>query len=67
MLYRIVKNGWRDPYNKTERLTMPAFAQALSPAEIRDVIEYLKTMWTPEQRRFQREESEQGPFPPEAH
>lgn len=67
MLYRIVKNGWRDPYNKTERLTMPAFAQTLSPTEIRDVIEYLKTMWTPEQRRFQREESQQGPFPPEAH
>ena len=29
-------------------------------------IEYLKTMWTPEQRAFQREESRRAPFPPEA-
>ncbi len=66
MLYRLVKSGWRDPFNKTQRLTMPAFGQTLSPKEIRDVIEYLKTMWTPEQRRFQLEESLQAPFPPEA-
>ncbi|TAL71914.1 MAG: cytochrome c [Burkholderiaceae bacterium] len=66
MLYRLIKSGWRDPFNKTQRLTMPAFGQVLSPKEIRDVIEYLKTMWTPEQRRFQLEESQQAPFPPEA-
>ena len=66
MLYRIVSNGWRDPYNKTQRLTMPAFGQSLSPGEMRDVIAYLKTLWTPEQRSFQLEESEHAPFPPEA-
>ncbi|MDQ6681519.1 MAG: cytochrome c [Pseudomonadota bacterium] len=66
MLYRIVRNGWRDPYNKTTRLTMPAFGQTLSPGEVRDVIAYLKTMWAPEQRKFQIEESEHAPFPPEA-
>ncbi|TAM04462.1 MAG: cytochrome c [Pusillimonas sp.] len=66
MLYRLVKNGWRDPFNKTQRLTMPAFGQTLSPKEIHDVIEYLKTMWTPEQRSFQLQESQQAPFPPEA-
>ena len=66
MLYRIVQDGWRDPYNKTQRLTMPAFGQTLSPREMRDVIDYLKTLWTPEQRRFQREESRQAPYPPEA-
>ncbi len=66
MLYRIVRDGWRDPFNKTERLTMPAFGQILSPAEIRAVIDYLKTLWSPEQRRFQIEESRKAPFPREA-
>ncbi len=66
MLYRIVRNGWRDPYNKTSRMTMPAFERMLSPGEVRDVIAYLKTMWTSEQRKFQIEESEHAPLPPEA-
>ena len=65
VLYDTVKNGWRDPFNKTERLTMPAFGQTLSPKEIRAVIDYLKTLWTPEQRRFQLKESRREPFPPE--
>lgn len=66
MLYRIVRDGWRDAFNKTERLTMPAFGQTLSPKEIRAVIDYLKTLWTRKQRRFQRKESRREPFPPEA-
>lgn len=66
MLYRIVRDGWRDPYNKTRTLTMPAFAPGLTPAEIRQVLDYLKTLWTPEQRQFQREESRNAPYPPEA-
>lgn len=63
MLYRIVSEGWRDPWNKTERLTMPAFRDLLTPAEIRAVVNYLKTLSTPEQRRHQAEESEGAPFP----
>lgn len=63
MLYRIVSEGWRDPWNKTERLTMPAFEDVLIPAEIRDVVNYLKTFWTPEQRHHQAEESEGAAFP----
>ena len=66
MLYRLVSNGWRDPFNKTDRPTMPAFKDTLSPNEIRAVITYLKTLWTPQQRRFQREESRHQPFPPDA-
>lgn len=66
MLYRIVKEGWRDPFNKTSRQTMPAFGPTLSPREMHDVIEFLKTLWTPEQRIFQQQESLQAPFPPEA-
>ncbi len=66
MLYRIVSDGWRDPYNKTTRLAMPAFGQALSGREIQDVLAYFKTLWTPEQRSFQLAESEHAPFPPVA-
>lgn len=66
MLYGIIRDGWRDPFNKTERLTMPPFGQTLSRKEIRAVIEYLKTLWRPEQRRFQRNESWRAPFPREA-
>jgi mono/diheme cytochrome c family protein len=66
MLYRIIRDGWRDPFNKTQRVTMPGFKDILSPQEIRAVTNYLKTMWTPEQRKIQREESQQKPFPPEA-
>ena len=66
MLYRIISQGWRDPFNRTERLTMPAYGGVLSPLEIRAVVAYLRTLWTDEQRRFQWEESRDEPFPPEA-
>lgn len=63
MLYHIVLHGWRDPFNKSERLTMPAFQDTLTPREIRSVITYLKTLWTDQQQRFQWEESQGEPFP----
>lgn len=66
MLYRMIRDGWRDPFNKTKRLTMPAYKDVLSPTEIKAVVTYLKTLWTPEQREYQREESKGHPFPPEA-
>jgi mono/diheme cytochrome c family protein len=63
MLYRLVQDGWRDPFNRTERLTMPAFKGQLSREQTIAVIDYLKTLWTPEQRRFQAEDSRRQPFP----
>ncbi len=59
--------GWRDPFNKTERLTMPGFSAILSPKDARAVIAYFKTLWSPQERRFQREESRKAPFPPETN
>lgn len=64
MLYRIVQQGWRDPFNKSDRLTMPAFKQQLSPQQTIAVITYLKSLWRPEQWQFQAEESRNQPFPP---
>jgi len=63
MLYEMVTKGWRDPFNKTTRLTMPAFVDVLSPEQVRAVVAYIKTLWTPEQRRFQLQESRNQPFP----
>ncbi len=66
MLYRLIRQGWRDPFNKTQRLTMPAFGGTLTPGDVRAVVTYLKTLWTPEQQRAQQTESAREPFPPEA-
>lgn len=63
MLFRIIQNGWRDPFNKTKQMTMPAFGLILTSNEITAVTLYLKTMWTPRQRNFQKEESKGQPFP----
>src|SRR5712691_10063131 len=49
-LYEMVSKGWRDPFNKTKRLTMPGFGDLLSRQQIVAVMSYLKTLWTPEQR-----------------
>jgi mono/diheme cytochrome c family protein len=65
-LYMMVRKGWRDPFNKTKRLTMPAFQDVLTPEQTRAVITYLKSVWTPEEREFQLEESKDHPFPSEA-
>lgn len=58
MLIRMIAEGWRHPFNKTDRLTMPAFKNTLTDQEIQLVIEYLKTLWAEEQRRYQRNESQ---------
>lgn len=62
-LYHMIAKGWRDPFNETERLTMPAFQEILTPEKTRAVSTYLKTLWTEEQRQFQWEQSQGRPFP----
>lgn len=62
MLHQMISEGWRDHFNKTKRLTMPAFGEVLSPEEIRSVIIYLKTLWIVKQRRFQWQESKRQPL-----
>lgn len=58
MLFRMIAEGWRHPFNKSDRLTMPAFGESLTDQEIAAVIEYLKTLWTDEQREYQATESQ---------
>lgn len=59
MLFRMIAEGWRHPFNKTDRLTMPAFEDTLTDQEIQSVINYLKTLWTEDQRRYQPNESQE--------
>ncbi|MAZ06069.1 cytochrome c [Marinobacter sp. SS8-8] len=58
MLYRMIAEGWRHPFNKSDRLTMPAFEKRMTAQEIQSVIDYLKTLWTDEQREYQKTESQ---------
>ncbi len=58
MLFKMIAEGWRHPFNKSDRLTMPAFGKSLTDQEIAAVIEYLKTLWTNEQREYQATESQ---------
>ncbi len=58
MLFRMIAEGWRHPFNKTDRLAMPAFEDTLTDEEIQWVIEYLRTLWTDDQRRYQQNESQ---------
>ena len=64
-LFRIIRDGWRDPFNKTPELTMPPFEGRLNEQEIEAVIAYFKSLWTPEQRQYQWEESQDEPSPTE--
>jgi mono/diheme cytochrome c family protein len=56
-LFKMISEGWRDPFNRTTRLTMPPFKDILSRGEIDQVIAYLKSLWRPEQLEFQREQN----------
>lgn len=62
-LAEIIRDGTRDPFNKTPALTMPAFGVRLSDEEIAAVIAYFKSLWSPEHRRFQEEQNQRSATP----
>lgn len=66
-LYEMIAKGWRDPFNRSAGLTMPAFEAQLMPEQIDAVVAYLKTLWTPEQQQFQRDKNEESLPPVEAN
>lgn len=55
VLYEIIRDGSRDPLRPDAPPQMPAFGDKLSDAEIRAVLTYLTSLWTPEHRAFQWE------------
>lgn len=64
LLYELIRDGFRDPLKPPDSpLTMPAFGDSLSDAEIRAVITYFKSLWSQESRRFQWQVTQQQPLP----
>ncbi|MBI1882364.1 MAG: c-type cytochrome [Chloroflexi bacterium] len=64
LLYEIIRDGFRDPLKPPDSpLTMPAFGDKLSDAEIRAVIAYFKSLWSEQSRLFQWQVTQQQPFP----
>ncbi len=63
LLHRIVATGASDTVSR-RRSRMPAFGATLTDGEIRAVLTYLKSQWTPAQRIRQAEVSRRDPFMP---
>lgn len=64
LLYEIIRDGFRDPLKPPDSpLTMPAFGDKLSDAEIRAVIAYFKSLWSEQSRLFQWQVTQQQSFP----
>jgi mono/diheme cytochrome c family protein len=61
-LQEIIRNGLRDVFNKTPELTMPPFKDRLSDEEVAAVIEYFKSLWSPEHRRYQEAQNQRPPM-----
>ena len=57
VLYEAISRGMSDPLRPGSPLRMPAFGGKLSDAGIRAVIEYFKSLWTDEHRRWQWEQT----------
>jgi mono/diheme cytochrome c family protein len=62
-LAEIIRNGLRDPFNKTPELTMPPFKGPLTNTQIADVIVYFKSLWSAEHRAFQEEQNQRPAMP----
>jgi mono/diheme cytochrome c family protein len=59
----IVRDGMRDPFNKTPELTMPAFSDSLRDEDIAAMIAYFKSLWSSEHRLFQEAQNQRTPVP----
>jgi len=57
VLYETIRDGMDDPLRPGSLLRMPAFGGKLSDIEIRALIEYFKSLWTEEHRRWQLEQT----------
>ena len=60
VLYETIYSGMGDPLKPGSPLRMPAFGNKLSDQEIRTAIEYFKSLWSDEHRRWQVEEMQKN-------
>lgn len=57
VLYMVIHDGMNDPLKPNSPLRMPAWGDKLSDADIHAVIEYFKSLWSPEHRQWQWDET----------
>lgn len=57
VLYETIRDGMNDPLKPNSPLRMPAFKSKLSDAEVRAVIEFMKSYWSPDNRQYQFDET----------
>jgi len=57
VLYEMSRDGMNDPLRPNSAFRMPAFGNRLSDAEIRAVIAYFKSLWSPKHREYQWEQT----------
>ena len=57
VLYEMIRDGMRDPLRPNSAFRMPVFGNRLSDAEIRAVIVYFKSLWSPDHREYQWEQT----------
>lgn len=57
VLNETIRDGMGDPLRPGSPLRMPAFGDQLEEDEIRALVEYFKSLWTEENRRYQQEET----------
>jgi len=63
LLFRIVRDGGTIYETPGFKSMMPAFGDRLSEEEVRAVITYFKSLWSPQGSAFQAEVSLEDPFP----
>ena len=57
VLYEMIRDGMRDPLRPDSPFRMPSFGNRLSDAEIRAEIAYFHSLWSPEHREYQWEQT----------
>ena len=57
VLYEMIRDGMHDPLRPNSAFRMPAFGNRLSDTEIRAVIAYFKSLWSPDHREYQWEQT----------
>jgi len=63
-LREIIRNGLRDPFNKTPELTMPPFTRdRVSDRDLEAVLVYFKSLWSTEHWIYQVEQNHRPPMP----
>lgn len=57
VLYEMIRDGMSDPLRPNSPVRMPSFGNRLSDAEIRAIIVYFQSLWSPEHREYQWEQT----------